>query len=84
MDYVLQHKGKYFTEYAVITFDRMFEIDGAVVNQGLGISYTDCIKDATKFTFINDAWDVLVQVEDDQEIKFDLDEWSVIPYMEEK
>ena len=84
MDYVLQHKGKYFTEYAVIVFDRMFEIDGAVTNQELDISYTDSIKDATKFTFINDAWDVLVQVEDDQEFKFDLDEWNVIPYVDEK
>lgn len=82
MDYVLRHRSGMFTEYAVIVLGRMFEIEGAVGNQELDISYTDDIKDATKFTFINDAWEVLIQVEDDQKIKFDLNEWDVIPYME--
>lgn len=84
MKYILQHNGYGSTKYALVVFDSVFEASDSVTAQLLDISYTYNIDDATKFTLINDAWDILIQIEDDQDIKFDLDDWDVVPFMEEK
>ncbi|AGH31995.1 hypothetical protein VPIG_00138 [Vibrio phage PWH3a-P1] len=84
MKYILQHNGSVSTEYAVVVFDSIFEAYDSVASQSLDVSYTDNINDATKFTFIGDAWCILAQIEDDQAIKFNLDEWDVVPFIEEK
>ncbi|WNO47317.1 hypothetical protein [Vibrio phage vB_VibM_10AMN] len=84
MSYVLQHKNDLLKEYALIVFDCVYDVNGVLDEQAIDISYTDNIKYATKFSHNSDAWEVLVQVEEDQDIKFNLDDWNVVLYMEEK
>uniref|UniRef100_A0AB39AJH8 Uncharacterized protein n=1 Tax=Vibrio phage P018-4 TaxID=3229728 RepID=A0AB39AJH8_9CAUD len=81
MDYVLQHKGSVFAEYAVIVIDYMY-CSQSTVGDGLtfSLSVTDEGRDATKFLSINDAFWILSQVVEEGIF----DNWDVLPYVEEK
>lgn len=76
--YVLINRTGGVTWYGIIVLDEYLTFDVEDVTIKYELSYTDNISDATKFTCIGAAFEMM------QEVCTSPEDWDVVPYMEEK
>lgn len=74
--YVIKNRDSVFEEYALFVADTINDNEYDEIRWQL--SHTDIISDASKFLYVNDAFNMMMDV------GLHKDDWDIVPYVENK